>query len=411
MKKFHYNELQPCVFPTKMQDRKELPTSWPDGKVIIGNVEPQPVPEPKPESNEIWFEADNEEFLPYLEKLGLNIVSCEFDGEKWVAKFDGEVTEIPDNFIEEEDYSLTKIVLPDSVVRIGKESFMNAQALTSVTFGSGLKVVDDYAFQSTKIEKAVFKDGLEYVGQFAFNYCLEMTEMHLPDSVTHFGDFAFVSCQKLKKANIPTGITEVPVHGLGWCYELEEITIPNTITKIGNAAFQFCKSLKHVEIPEGVTYIDQSAFSDCIALTSVTLPSTLETIGNSAFAMCGFTGITIPEGVTGIGNSFSNCENLESIKLPASLPYLGSYAFQGCIKLASVEFEGDNLNSVGSCAFINCSQLSEIKVNHTMYQFAPGVSSNTFQGISDTGTLIHSADCDFSSWMNYLGSNWTEQTF
>ena len=45
-------------------------------------------------------------------------------------------------------------------------------------------------------------------------------------------------------------------------------------------------ALKSITIPEGVTSIGESAFYDCSLLESVVLPSTLVTINESAFNNC-----------------------------------------------------------------------------------------------------------------------------
>ena len=95
-----------------------------------------------------------------------------------------------------------------------------------------------------------------------------------------------------------------------------DITIPSTVnynnksyavTSIGDSAFMYCASLPSITIPEGVTSIGDSAFY-WSGLTSITIPESVTSIGDGAFYCSGLTSITIPEGVTSIGDGvFYGC--------------------------------------------------------------------------------------------------------
>ncbi len=94
------------------------------------------------------------------------------------------------------------------------------------------------------------------------------------------------------------------------------VNIPSTVngqavTAIGAGAFEG-SNITSVSIPSGVTKIGQTSFSDCKKLTSVSLPSTLTGIGDCAFDGCSsLNSITIPDSVTSIGDdAFDGCDNL-----------------------------------------------------------------------------------------------------
>ena len=87
-----------------------------------------------------------------------------------------------------------------------------------------------------------------------------------------------------------------------------------------------------VTIPEGVTAIGNNAFYNKSLVTSVLLPSTLQTIGSSGFRTTSITSISIPVNVTSIGElAFSiNAVNVTSVTFAANskLTTIGNYAFQ-----------------------------------------------------------------------------------
>ena len=86
--------------------------------------------------------------------------------------------------------------------------------------------------------------------------------------------------------------TSIGGHAFQSCVNMESITLPNTITSIGTYAFSGCH-FTSIEIPSLVTTIGDLAFDYCNELLTLTLPSLVTTIGNSAFYACtGLTSIT-----------------------------------------------------------------------------------------------------------------------
>ena len=131
---------------------------------------------------------------------------------------------------------------------------------------------------------------------------------------------------------VPEGTKTIPDYFFQKRASLTAVSLPEGVDKIGNDVFRDCTGLTSVTIPKGVTEIGIRAFSGCTSLTNVILPEGVKKIGDSAFEGCtGLASVTIPKGVKEIGSfAFSGCTGLASVTIPASVTAIGGWAFQGC---------------------------------------------------------------------------------
>ncbi len=160
-----------------------------------------------------------------------------------------------------------------------------------------------------------------------------------------------------------------------------ELVIPDTIkgktvNTIGEKAFQYNK-LTSITIPDGVTSIGDGAFANCTSLTSITIPDSVTRIGEKAFGGCHrLTNITIPDGVTSIGESaFVGCTDLMSITIPDGVTSIGGKAFWSCINLMSITIP-DGVTSFGDLAFCDCTNLTSITIPDSV----TSIGNNAFRG-------------------------------
>ena len=172
---------------------------------------------------------------------------------------------------------------------------------------------------------------------------------------------AFQNCIHLEKIVIPNGITEIGESAFEGCSNLTTVELPDSVTEIGYSAFKFCKNLMSIIIPDSVTEIGDSVFSNCKRLTSIEIPGSVTEIGDFAFYSCkSLTSIIIPDRVTEIGAyAFSDCTSLTSIEIPDSVTKIGKSAFKGCSSLTSIKIP-DSVTKIGEEAFRGCNLLTVI---------------------------------------------------
>lgn len=119
-----------------------------------------------------------------------------------------------------------------------------------------------------------------------------------------------------------------------------------------------------VTIPDGVTGIGERAFHNCENLTNIIIPDSVTSIGDVAFAFCtSLTDITIPDSVIHIGGwAFDYCTSLTSITIPNSVTSIGCAAFASCTSFTSITIP-ENVNIIEDSLFWGCKSLEKIKVN------------------------------------------------
>lgn len=190
----------------------------------------------------------------------------------------------------------------------------------------------------------------------------------IPDGVEVIGQDAFENCKNLTSVKIPNGVTSIGFGAFYGCKGLTDVTIPDSVTDIGVHAFGYCSSLKSVTIPDGVTRIEINAFHDCSSLTSVTIPDSVTSIRDSAFAYCGsLASIRIPDSVTSIGNyAFYSCHSLKSITIGNGVKTIGDQAFQYCSGLTSVTIP-DSVKSISKDAFFSCDNLETVRCSEKIW--------------------------------------------
>jgi uncharacterized protein YjdB len=174
---------------------------------------------------------------------------------------------------------------------------------------------------------------------WAFQDCISLASITIPDNVTSIGYGAFYGCISLVSVTIPNSITSIEFNTFSNCTNLTNITIPNGVTRIEGCAFEYCTSLASITIPDSVTSIGDMAFKDCARLANVN-------IGN---------GVTSIEGM-----AFVNCISLVSVTIPSSVTSIGVMAFYGCISLASVTFSGTILSNMFSFGIVFPDFLREV---------------------------------------------------
>ncbi len=87
---------------------------------------------------------------------------------------------------------------------------------------------------------------LTRISDRAFENCVELKAIALPDTVNYLGESCFRHCWDLEEFVIPAAVTTIPSQAFWCCESLATITIHANVTKIKSAAFVYCYGLQTV---------------------------------------------------------------------------------------------------------------------------------------------------------------------
>ena len=132
--------------------------------------------------------------------------------------------------------------------------------------------------------------------------------------------------------------------------EIEDYTFYASSSN-GGGGYKLETYLTGITLPSGLTTLGNSAIRGCKGITgNITIPASVTIIKYRVFQDSGISSVTIPNTVTEIGEmAFLYCSNLTSVTIPASVNKFYNNVFRYCDNLATVTVEGTNKwNAYGS---------------------------------------------------------------
>jgi len=189
------------------------------------------------------------------------------------------------------------------------------------------------------------------IGYGAFSECFALSSVTIGEGVATICESAFRECESLSTITIPSTVTTIEAKAFAGT-ALTSVTIPVGVTSIAPSAFLSCNLISLTVAEGNPVYhsvdnciIETESKTFVIGRAGCVIPDdgSVTSIGAFAFWVCGssLTSITIPEGVTSIGNTaFSECSYLTFVTLPSTLLSIGEYAFGYCEALATVYYGG-----------------------------------------------------------------------
>ena len=301
------------------------------------------------------------------------------------------------------------IILPSTLKTIEDRAFQGIADLTEITIPASVTTLGTMAFGSSNLEIVTFEEGnqITALSNSLFNSCTKLTTINIPKTVTTIGYSTFRYTYALEGITLPTSLTTIGNYAFAYSAITEIIGIENsnleTIgnyafshTKLGNfssqakslgtGAFEICTALTEVSLTN-LSSLGQQAFYKCRSLTNVTLGGTFTAIPYQAFYQAGKDMVINVSNATELNTigeeAFYNASlsdwDISSVKLSKienkafmnvkittisiSATEIGANVFYEANTLKNVTLY--NVETMGRCAFYNCSALDVVKFENT----------------------------------------------
>ena len=210
------------------------------------------------------------------------------------------------------------------------------------------------------------------IGDKAFQGCITLKSVEIPETVNHIGSGAFRGCTSLTKVTFHGTVENVPINAfentpwasgqseefviagktllLRYNGSASEVTVPSSVQIIAHDAFAHNDYIQKVILPEGLIEIGDNAFVHCNNLRKINFPSTLSYVGIGAFdgtlwlrnrsgefvhankILVAYNGeggyVSVPEGMTSLGSgAFMSNDKIIAVLLPDTIKTVNEAAF------------------------------------------------------------------------------------
>ena len=102
--------------------------------------------------------------------------------------------------------------------------------------------------------------------------CFENTDVGavaLPNGIESIGEKAFNACFHLESVTLSKGLIRIEDRAFGSCWNLKTLRFPDTMETIGTSAFEYCLALTEIELPKRMRFLGWHTFYCCERLTTI----------------------------------------------------------------------------------------------------------------------------------------------
>ncbi|MBR5479140.1 MAG: leucine-rich repeat protein [Clostridia bacterium] len=318
----------------------------------------------------------------------------------------------------------------DGILYIGNYLINARKNVTKVVVKEGTEIIADGAFAGSTVNDLSLPEGLVTIGRWAFEDCISLASVTIPESVKYIEGSAFIYCSGLTEVTFLSKDVEIgsisvfmscndnliiycyrdstahkfaktenlnfkiigdkPINGDGWTISTEGHLMINYNGDMTDAPWlEYKDRIESVEIYSGLTSICEGAFKDCTNLSKVSISGTVKSIGKDAFKGTAFynKASSWQNGALYLGKILLDVKSSTEITVKEGTTLIADGLFKNrtnlekitlpaTVKVTDGMFEGcialkqvvleNGMTEIGKEAFKGCVSLEELNIPRTV---------------------------------------------
>lgn len=178
--------------------------------------------------------------------------TVDYDNAKYVGNDENPYMFLVDTQID----TLTSCEIKEGCRYVGADAFNECTSLATVTIPQTVTKIGVESFKNTGLSTVNLPSNLKSLDYGAFKECQNLTSIVIPDSVVELEGYNFSDCENLTNVQLGKGLT-----------------------LLDSGLFKYCTSLSSISIPKNIALIDSFTFSNCTSLTELDYEGTTEEWG------------------------------------------------------------------------------------------------------------------------------------
>lgn len=160
------------------------------------------------------------------------------------------------------DYSIKEIIIEEGCTYVGSHAFHNLKYVVyEVDLANSIQEIGDYAFCDLKVSKISIPEKIVKIGNSAFSDCTLLKSVYFSgcDALEEIGDYAFAFCPiKMGYFTFPQNVKKLGSQAF-MSSSFSSLTLNDKVETIGNGCFANLNVSK-IEIPNSVKHVGAQAF-------------------------------------------------------------------------------------------------------------------------------------------------------